>query len=411
MRSGIMSLLLAFTVQMGKQPAAFQDIVSSSRHADRVDLDSTLVAKHRHLIHSHHRSRVLAPSSSRHRGPKSRLVASASISRHSLVRSWVATPSSSLQIAETTPTRPPLFEVPIAEPPPDESDWPGAVATKPVVGIYATYRTYLLWYRQWVEQFGAATVILPNSGNVEDYFPKLNALLIPGGSGPNTSMDVEPFARALINRAIRANKEGDYFPVWGTCLGFEWILQVVSGDNCVVQEDDRYDSIDDPENLVFNQDTFPGRVFQSANESLRDWFASGKVAYNSHVLGIEPHHFAKSAALARTFDILASSSDRKGSQYVSVIQGKKLPIYGVQFHPEMVRFAPTVSCIGNLPKTPEAVAASDYLANFFMSEAAKNNHLSPYTKQTNIMTLSRRRTASLRRELLTSFIPGPELFD
>lgn len=28
----------------------------------------------------------------------------------------------------------------------------------------------------------------------------------------------------MFQKAIEANKQGNYFPVWGTCLGFEMIL-------------------------------------------------------------------------------------------------------------------------------------------------------------------------------------------
>lgn len=29
----------------------------------------------------------------------------------------------------------------------------------------------------------------------------------------------------------QANSQGDYFPVWGTCLGFEQLLVITSGEN------------------------------------------------------------------------------------------------------------------------------------------------------------------------------------
>jgi len=34
-----------------------------------------------------------------------------------------------------------------------------------------------------------------------------------------------------MNLAIEANDKGDYFPVWGTCLGFELLL-LASANDC-----------------------------------------------------------------------------------------------------------------------------------------------------------------------------------
>lgn len=34
------------------------------------------------------------------------------------------------------------------------------------------------------------------------------------------------------------------------------------------------------------------------------------------------------------FDVLSVNDDKKGRRFVSTIEGKKLPFYGVQWHPE-----------------------------------------------------------------------------
>jgi gamma-glutamyl hydrolase len=31
-------------------------------------------------------------------------------------------------------------------------------------------------------------------------------------------------------RCATQNDDGDYFPVWGTCLGHEWLLQIIAED-------------------------------------------------------------------------------------------------------------------------------------------------------------------------------------
>jgi len=39
----------------------------------------------------------------------------------------------------------------------------------------------------------------------------------------------------LYKLAIKANDEGEYFPVWGTCLGFEFMLIAAGNDTSVLE--------------------------------------------------------------------------------------------------------------------------------------------------------------------------------
>lgn len=44
---------------------------------------------------------------------------------------------------------------------------------------------------------------------------------------------------ALLSQIIQANDNGDHFPVWGTCLGFELLAFIASGnDNSVLSPTD-----------------------------------------------------------------------------------------------------------------------------------------------------------------------------
>ena len=55
-------------------------------------------------------------------------------------------------------------------------------------------------------------------------------LLIPGGSA---SIEDSGYSRAgslLYDLAIEANNGGDFFPIWGTCLGFEFLSYVSAGN-------------------------------------------------------------------------------------------------------------------------------------------------------------------------------------
>jgi len=98
-----------------------------------------------------------------------------------------------------------------------------------VIGIFPTLTEdgYLTAYKEWLAQEGADSIQLPESfdgAQLEHIFQTTNGFLIPGG-GSHLSTS----AQGLVERAVKANQAGDFYPVWGTCLGFEWIMEIFGG--------------------------------------------------------------------------------------------------------------------------------------------------------------------------------------
>merc|ERR1712018_695065 len=106
---------------------------------------------------------------------------------------------------------------------------------RPIIGILAQELSHSLepWYGdnytsyigaayvKWIEQAGARVVpvlIDQPEDYYETIFSSTNGLLIPGGA---VSLDDSGYAKAgkiLFNKAIDS---GSYWPIWGSCLGFE----------------------------------------------------------------------------------------------------------------------------------------------------------------------------------------------
>ena len=73
------------------------------------------------------------------------------------------------------------------------------------------------------------------------YFTTVHSVLFPGGASDLFDSPYERTAKILFNLAVKANKAGDVFPLWGTCLGFEFlsicgaggehVLSKVNGEN------------------------------------------------------------------------------------------------------------------------------------------------------------------------------------
>ena len=187
-----------------------------------------------------------------------------------------------------------------------------SAARAQVIGILST-DDVKNGYAQWVEQFNASTRILPSSGpssHVESIFQSINGLMLPGvtmGDG-----EVESFPRALVERALWANQQGDYFPVWGTCKGYEDLLQIVGGSRVL---DRKFDAVDFPAALRLTHSS-PGRMLAGANASLLEWVSAEPITYNNHGAGITPSHLVANAKLSScvlpSSPALRQSSDPTG---------------------------------------------------------------------------------------------------
>lgn len=234
---------------------------------------------------------------------------------------------------------------------------------RPLIGIYPTL-TYLRPYEEWVKREGADSVVLPKDfadDQVEDLFQSINGFLIPGASKSSSTRAV----KAMVQRAVRANtEEGDYFPIWGTCIGFEWLVKIFGNTTL-----DHFDAENLRLPLNFSEVAPSSRTYAGASSSLVSWFAKEAITLNYHNWGITPEHFASNSGLASQFKVLATNLDRRGKVFVSHFEGATLPIYGTQFHPEKVEYYKA-----RLHSTGHAIAGARYLGQFFVSEAMKNNH-------------------------------------
>ena len=125
---------------------------------------------------------------------------------------------------------------------------------------------------------------------------------------------------------------GDYFPVWGTCLGFEALSCCTAGDLSVLEHDFDSDNITLP--LDFTSEVKSSRIFAEAGKALLDDFAKQPITMNNHIAGVLPETFERNEKLSAFYRVVSTNVDRAGKRFVSTIEGKKLPIYGSQWHPE-----------------------------------------------------------------------------
>lgn len=185
-------------------------------------------------------------------------------------------------------------------------------------------------------------------------------------------------AKRMYENAVRANVErNDHFPIWGTCNGFEWLVQLAGGTL-----DTGFDSENISLPLEMTDAAPSSRLFSDLDAELYAILQdpNSTSAFNNHGAGITPDHFAGFSALSSTFTMLSTSADRNGQEFVSTMEAAdaRLPFYGVQWHPEKNVWEngeyPSGASYENIPHTPSAMEITLYLARFFVSEARLNDH-------------------------------------
>jgi len=229
-------------------------------------------------------------------------------------------------------------------------------------------------YVRFIESAGGQVVPINIDTTDEDMnhlIDSLNGFLFTGGP----DMDPPRHVQQVLRRSRQAHEEDDAggIPVWGTCLGFEWMIQAVAPE--ALEAGFNASNVNLP--LQLQPAASSSRLLGQAPQSVLDALTLHRTAFNNHHRGVRPEAW-KLPVLNRTLQILATSLDEDGKTFVSAVEGVDgLPWFGVQFHPEKNIFEHGLAADGrpveDIPHSPQAVLMTQYLANFFVEQARGNS--------------------------------------
>lgn len=191
-------------------------------------------------------------------------------------------------------------------------------------------------YVKYLESAGARVVPInyyATNSELDKIFQSINGLFFPGGS-----VSFPSSAQYIFDLAVAANDAGDFFPVWGTCMGFQWLLISVAHDTSVLDPPTgQMDAYNLSIALDFTTEAKSSRLFRDSGK-IFDILSTENVTMNNHHYGIYPKHFAQTPSLSSFYQVLSTNKDRQGVEFVSTIEAFKYPIYGSQWHPEKNNF-------------------------------------------------------------------------
>ena len=224
---------------------------------------------------------------------------------------------------------------------------------------------------------------------LESLFYQINGIFFPGGGANLTYISgnqsfFTPFteaAKALIELLLDANSHGDYFPLTGVCLGYETINMVISNNASILVE------ITTGENVAKN--LFPvinkneSFMYHNMDDDLYAAISNQNLAYFHHSYTVDPNAWVTNSYLAGNFTVNAITNDTVGSTYPTSIEGKSIPIFGTQFHPEKDTYEWSTN--ESIPHQRNGIRFQQYFANLLVNQSRLNNH---FMSQESLMKYS-----------------------
>lgn len=241
------------------------------------------------------------------------------------------------------------------------------------------YKSYIAAsYVKFIESAGARVVPIWTGRNKSYYnkiLNKINGVIFPGGSAFfNETNGYADAGIHIYNIAKEMNKQNDFFPIMGICLGFELLTYAASGakDHRI-----RCSSHNQLLSLKFEPGFEKSKLFCDASSDIIDILRDEDVTINFHRYCVTKKGLKK-VNIDKEFKILSLNKDRNGSEFISSLEHKELPFYGLQFHPEKNNYewAPRFHIAHGI----NAIRASQFFSNKFVEEARKNNHSFPSTR-------------------------------
>ena len=190
-------------------------------------------------------------------------------------------------------------------------------------------------YVKWLEVSGARSIAIPYDVSpdiVEDIFYQINGILLPGGA-----LDILPesvkYLWKLIQQSNNLQKDDSFFPVWGTCLGFEWLIELACSNDKDDEEAEGTSSTAEDTSCKltnnYNAENVSLPLYNIPDQSqlypkdsiIRYNVENFNITMNNHHRGINPESFLNSRQLERYWYISSTNVDPStGNEFVSSIE-------------------------------------------------------------------------------------------
>lgn len=269
----------------------------------------------------------------------------------------------------------------------NQLDIPDRTESSPVICVFcqpaeelgkAQFPFVPVSYCAWLEAAGARCVALPyniNEASMEYLLESTNGLLVPGGNSnlyknyetKEGSGEVTLGFRKVWRLVNKMWARGVRYPVWGTCLGLELVLMMITEDTKVLSTLNSRNHTS--EVWAHYEDSL---IFRDMPTQIRLNIENRKLLNFFHRHGISLNRFLyneKYDKLRKELKLIGTSKDKDGTWFCSFLEGIRNPIFISQFHPEKQAYEWNPTAVIN--HHYEAIEASQYFANQFVEQCRK----------------------------------------
>jgi gamma-glutamyl hydrolase len=235
---------------------------------------------------------------------------------------------------------------------------------------------------KWLEAAGARVTPIQFDVNVtslDTLLGNVNGILFTGGEltlSPNSTY--YKTADHIYQWVLKTNGAGTYFPLWGTCMGFQ-LLNILTASNYSVLSHSIFDSEHMSLPLELSTPASDSRLLSQMDPALLRVLTETNITENLHHDGVLPSVFQQTPRLRDFYRLVSTNCDRRGLRFVSTIEAFHAPVYGTQWHPERPQFDWTPGIGAN--HSQPALGVMQYFANFLVSEARRNDNSFPSHEQ------------------------------
>jgi gamma-glutamyl hydrolase len=192
---------------------------------------------------------------------------------------------------------------------------------------------------KWLKSYSLEVHPIPyNTTEYSYHFNKIHGLYIPSGiiSKSESTHKNNPVliktCREFMKLAIESNNNNAPFPIWGTCYGMQLLIKSIS--NVTLTQLDTYPNIMMPFIPTKEGVLYSNIIKNLSEDTINNWM-NNPVETHNHGRGVSLSSFKHSKILSELFYVVSIGINKDGIKFVSLIEGKKYPFYGVQWHPEM----------------------------------------------------------------------------